>query len=77
MGRVGGVGTDVCVLAAVLGAVDRGYRVVVPTDALCSSSAVKNAVCAAFSGPSGPADVFGFASLAAARGRNLADRPAG
>jgi len=30
--------TDVCVLGAVLGAVDRGYRVVVATDALCSSS---------------------------------------
>lgn len=30
--------TDVCVLATVLGAVDRGYRVIVPTDALCSSS---------------------------------------
>ena len=30
--------TDVCVLATVLGAVDRGYRVVVLTDALCSSS---------------------------------------
>lgn len=30
--------TDVCVLATVLGAVDRGYRVVVVTDALCSSS---------------------------------------
>jgi nicotinamidase-related amidase len=33
-----GTETDVCVLAAVLGAVDRGYRVVLPTDALCSSS---------------------------------------
>lgn len=30
--------TDVCVLATVLGAVDRGYRVVIVTDALCSSS---------------------------------------
>lgn len=30
--------TDVCVLAAVLGAVDRGYRVIVASDALCSSS---------------------------------------
>ena len=29
--------TDVCVLGAVLGAVDRGYRIVVVTDALCSS----------------------------------------
>jgi nicotinamidase-related amidase len=38
MGRVGGAGTDVCVLAAVLGAVDRGYRALVPTDALCGSS---------------------------------------
>ena len=30
--------TDVCVLGAVLGAVDRGYRVVVAVDALCSAS---------------------------------------
>jgi nicotinamidase-related amidase len=30
--------TDVCVLGTVLGAVDRGYRVVLATDALCSSS---------------------------------------
>jgi nicotinamidase-related amidase len=30
--------TEVCVLAAVLGAVDRGFRVILPTDALCSSS---------------------------------------
>lgn len=30
--------TDVCVLATVLGAVDRGYRVVLARDALCSSS---------------------------------------
>jgi nicotinamidase-related amidase len=35
---VTGAETDVCVLAAVLGAVDHGYRVVIPTDALCSSS---------------------------------------
>lgn len=35
---VSGVETDVCVLGAVLGAVDLGYRVVVPTDAICSSS---------------------------------------
>jgi nicotinamidase-related amidase len=30
--------TDVCVLATILGAVDRGYRIVIATDALCSSS---------------------------------------
>lgn len=30
--------TDVCVLATVLGAVDLGYRVVLASDALCSSS---------------------------------------
>lgn len=30
--------TDVCVLSAVLGAVDRGYRIIIVTDALCSSS---------------------------------------
>ena len=30
--------TDVCVLASVLGAVDRGYRVIVIRDAVCSSS---------------------------------------
>jgi nicotinamidase-related amidase len=35
---VTGVETDVCVLGAVLGAVDLGYRVVVSTDAICSSS---------------------------------------
>jgi nicotinamidase-related amidase len=30
--------TDVCILATVLGAVDRGYRVVVASDAICSSA---------------------------------------
>lgn len=30
--------TDVCVFATVLGAIDRGYRVVVITDGLCSSA---------------------------------------
>lgn len=35
---VSGGETDVCVLASVLGAVDRGFRVVVASDALCSSS---------------------------------------
>jgi nicotinamidase-related amidase len=33
-----GAETDVCVLAAVLDAVDRGFRVVLATDAICSSS---------------------------------------
>lgn len=32
--------TDVCVLASVLGAVDRGFRVIVVTDAICSSADV-------------------------------------
>ncbi len=33
-----GAETDVCVLASVFGAMDRGYRIVLPVDALCSSS---------------------------------------
>jgi nicotinamidase-related amidase len=33
-----GAETDVCVLAAVLGAVDFGYRVVIAKDAVCSSA---------------------------------------
>lgn len=35
---ISGAETDMCVLAAVLDAVDLGLRVVLPTDALCSSS---------------------------------------
>ena len=35
---VSGSETDVCVLATVLGTVDRGYRVVVAIDAICSSA---------------------------------------
>jgi len=35
---VTGSETDVCVLSTVLGAVDLGYRVVLATDALCSTS---------------------------------------
>ncbi|UDL96023.1 cysteine hydrolase [Lichenihabitans sp. PAMC28606] len=33
-----GVETDVCVLASVFDAIDRGYRVVIPVDAVASSS---------------------------------------
>ena len=35
---VTGAETDICILATVLGAVDRGLRVIVVTDAICSSS---------------------------------------
>ena len=35
---ISGGETDVCVLATALGAIDRGLRVVLATDALCSSS---------------------------------------
>ncbi len=35
---VSGAETEVCVLAAVIGAIDLGYRVVIATDALCSSA---------------------------------------
>jgi nicotinamidase-related amidase len=33
-----GAETDVCVLAAVLGAIDRGFRTIVVTDVICSST---------------------------------------
>ncbi len=33
--------TDVCVLSTVMDAVDAGFRVVLPTDALCSVSATR------------------------------------
>jgi nicotinamidase-related amidase len=39
---VSGAETDMCVLAAVLDAVDLGLRVVLPVDALCSSSDEKH-----------------------------------
>jgi nicotinamidase-related amidase len=35
---ISGGETDVCVLASVLAAVDRGYRVIIAQDALCSSA---------------------------------------
>jgi nicotinamidase-related amidase len=35
---ISGGETEICVLATVLGAVDLGYRVVIATDALCSSA---------------------------------------
>jgi len=35
---VSGGETEVCVLATVLGAIDYGYRVIIATDALCSSA---------------------------------------
>lgn len=35
---ISGAETDVCVLATVLGAVDIGYRTIIVTDAICSSS---------------------------------------
>lgn len=33
-----GCETDICVMAAMIGAVDLGYRVIIVTDAICSSS---------------------------------------
>ncbi len=35
---ISGAETEVCVLAAVIGAIDLGYRVIVATDAICSSA---------------------------------------
>jgi nicotinamidase-related amidase len=35
---VSGTETEVCVLATVLGAIDHGYRVIIATDAVCSSA---------------------------------------
>jgi nicotinamidase-related amidase len=35
---ISGAETDVCVLGAVLGAVDRGYRVIITEDGICSSA---------------------------------------
>ena len=35
---ISGAETDVCVLAAVMAAIDHGYRVVLATDAICGSS---------------------------------------
>lgn len=35
---ISGAETDMCVLAAVMGGVDRGFRVIVVSDAICSSS---------------------------------------
>lgn len=34
---VTGSETDVCVLATVMAAIDHGFRIVLPTDALCSA----------------------------------------
>lgn len=35
---ISGAETEVCVLAAVIGAIDLGYRVIIATDAVCSSA---------------------------------------
>jgi nicotinamidase-related amidase len=35
---ISGAETDVCVLAAVMAAIDHGFRVVLATDAICSSA---------------------------------------
>lgn len=35
---ISGTETEVCVLAAVVGAIDLGYRVIIATDAVCSSA---------------------------------------
>jgi nicotinamidase-related amidase len=48
---ISGAETDMCVLAAVLDAVDMGLRVVLPVDALCSSSdAMHDALLALYGG---------------------------
>jgi nicotinamidase-related amidase len=46
---VSGAETDICVLAAILGAVDRGYRIILAKDAVCSSTdATHDAILALF-----------------------------
>lgn len=40
-----GIETDVCVLATVMSAVDLGYRVVIATDAVASSSSASHSAC--------------------------------
>lgn len=35
---ISGADTEVCVLAAVMGAIDRGYRVIIVSDAVCSGA---------------------------------------
>src|SRR3569623_1256106 len=35
---ISGTETEVCVLATVLGAIDHGYRVIIASDAICSSA---------------------------------------
>lgn len=35
---ISGAETEVCVMAAVIGAIDLGYRVIIATDAICSSA---------------------------------------
>jgi len=35
---ISGAETEVCVLATVMGAIDRGYRVIIVADAICSGA---------------------------------------